>query len=252
MSVEGLKSFFDIAAVVLLGLTFFAGAGVLLTGNIINRRQEGKLHKFDSDLTDAKTELAKQQQRAAEAEGKIKLAEQHSAEASAKAEGFRANIAKANESAAQAQAQVATATAGAALAKLETEKLKAVVTWRTIQPEMASVLEKVLSGKPGGVNLRYTDGDPEALFLAIQISQILGKAGWQTAPGSQKFGNGILFGIVLPDSNGADAQTLREAFTAAKMPFSKDPLPQSGVGFMVSTIPGAPTLMIGSRVPILP
>ena len=45
MSVEAWKSAFDIATVVLLFLTFAAGAGVLITGNIINKRQTGKLHQ---------------------------------------------------------------------------------------------------------------------------------------------------------------------------------------------------------------
>jgi hypothetical protein len=111
MSVEGWKSLFDLATVVLLFLTFAAGSGVLITGNIINKRQEGKLHQFDVDLTGAKTELAKQQERAAKAEASIALAGQHAAEANTKAEGFRLEIAQANEAASHAQAQVASADA---------------------------------------------------------------------------------------------------------------------------------------------
>jgi outer membrane protein TolC len=60
MSVEFLKSVFDVAAVVLLFLTFAAGAGVLITGNIINTRQEQKLRTFDHDLTIAKSDLTTQ------------------------------------------------------------------------------------------------------------------------------------------------------------------------------------------------
>jgi hypothetical protein len=138
----------------------------------------------------------------------------------------------------------------ATAAKLETEKLKQVVAWRIIPPAATAELEKVLSGKPGRVNLRYTDGDPEALFLAIQISQILGKAKWQVAPGSEKFANAVQFGIALPDSAGEDAKTLRSAFVASKISFSTGPLPPRGASFSVSTIPGAPTLMIGSRMPV--
>ena len=65
MSVEFWKSLFDVAAVVLLFLTFAAGAGVLITGNIINKRQDVKLRKFDSDLTKAKSDVASQESRAA-------------------------------------------------------------------------------------------------------------------------------------------------------------------------------------------
>ena len=71
MSVEVWKSFFDVAAVVLLFLTFLAGVGVLFTGSIINSRQSVQLQKFDSDLTKAKTELGKQQERAAKADGRV-------------------------------------------------------------------------------------------------------------------------------------------------------------------------------------
>jgi hypothetical protein len=45
VSVESWKSFFDVATVALLFLTFLAGAGVLLTGNIINERQSKQLRQ---------------------------------------------------------------------------------------------------------------------------------------------------------------------------------------------------------------
>jgi hypothetical protein len=61
MSVEALKSFFDVGTVILLFLAFAFGAGVLITGNIINGRQAVQLRQFDKGLTDAKTELAKAQ-----------------------------------------------------------------------------------------------------------------------------------------------------------------------------------------------
>ncbi len=51
MTVEGLKTVFDWIAVILLFLTFAAGFGVLITGNIINKRQEQQLRQFDRDLT---------------------------------------------------------------------------------------------------------------------------------------------------------------------------------------------------------
>lgn len=140
----------------------------------------------------------------------------------------------------------------AANARLETEKIKKTVAWRVVSPEEIAKLEQILSAKPGAVNLRYTDGDPEALFLAIQLSEILKKAKWQIAPGALKPSNAIIFGICLPDVNGVDALTLRTAFSAAKISFSINALPSGGVGFSISTIAGAPTLMIGSKTPALP
>jgi hypothetical protein len=63
MSVEPWKSFFDWGAVALVFATFIFGAGALITGNIINKRQEIRLRQFDKDLTESKTELAVQQER---------------------------------------------------------------------------------------------------------------------------------------------------------------------------------------------
>jgi hypothetical protein len=65
---EGLKTVFDWTAVILLFLTFAAGLGVLITGNFINERQAQQLRQFDRALTEAKTELGRQQERAAKAE----------------------------------------------------------------------------------------------------------------------------------------------------------------------------------------
>lgn len=167
--------------------------------------------------------------------------------ADAKREGIEAG-----KSAGNALVRAAELEKEAANARLETEKIKKVVAWRVISPEDSLKLEQALSTKPGSVNLRYTDGDPESLFLAIQISQILTKAKWQVAPGALKPSNAIVFGINLPDADGIDAQTLRGAFSTAGIRFSINALPLGGVGFMISTIAGAPTLMVGSKLPTLP
>ena len=57
MSVDLLKSIFDWATIILIALTVFSGAGALITGDIIGRRQEAMLRKFDTDLTDAKKQV---------------------------------------------------------------------------------------------------------------------------------------------------------------------------------------------------
>ena len=167
------------------------------------------------------------------------------ADTNARAEEARAASSEANARAAELEKE-------AADARLETERIKEAVSWRVISLEVASELEKILSVKPGSVNLRYMDGDPEALFLASQYSKILSKANWRIAPGAVKPSNAIVFGVTLPDSSGADAKTLRDAFSAAKISFSTDSLPPVGVSFSISTIQGAPTLMIGSKKPALP
>ena len=141
------------------------------------------------------------------------------------------------------------AKARAAQASLETEKLKQTLAWRILSTETASQLQKVLATKPGSVNLRYIDGDPESLYLAIQFSEILKRAKWSVGAGALKMPS-LVFGILLPDADSVDARALREAFTNAKVSFSPDKLqPQTTVGFAISTIPNAPMLLVGSKKP---
>ncbi len=64
-SVEVWKAIFDWVAVVLVGLTFFVGAGALVTGSILNDRQAEQIRTLDKNLTDAKTDLEKQRERTA-------------------------------------------------------------------------------------------------------------------------------------------------------------------------------------------
>lgn len=61
MSMETLKLIFDWATVVLLFLTFAAGAGVLYTGSIINERQAGQIKQFEKDLRDKDVKIAEAQ-----------------------------------------------------------------------------------------------------------------------------------------------------------------------------------------------
>ena len=68
MGVEGLKIVFDWAAVILLFLTFAAGVGVLITGNVINKRQSRELQEFRLRIEAEQQKTAKAQQDAAEAQ----------------------------------------------------------------------------------------------------------------------------------------------------------------------------------------
>jgi hypothetical protein len=151
-------------------------------------------------------------------------------------------IAKANERARSLEKETAQA-------RLETENLKARVSWRTIPPDSAATLERVLASSPGVVNLRYTDGDAEAMYLAIQISNVFAKAKWRVAPGSLKSANTLHVGISLPNSEGESAQVLRRAFSIAGIPFSENAVTEDGVSFNIVEIPGAPILMVGIKPP---
>jgi hypothetical protein len=140
----------------------------------------------------------------------------------------------------------------AADARLQTEQIKQVVSWRILQPDIAERFKKALGASPGRVNLRFTDGDAESLFFAIQLSKILEAANWQVAGGSEKT-NSIMFGINLPDPATDDMVKLRAAFSAANIPFStQEPLNTgTSLAFNVATIPGAPILRVGSKAPVV-
>lgn len=81
MPVETWKSIFDWATVVLIAFTVVSGAGALITGDIINRRQESQSRQFEQDLTAAKTELGQQQERTALAGAQLAGLERDAAEA---------------------------------------------------------------------------------------------------------------------------------------------------------------------------
>jgi hypothetical protein len=70
MSVDALKGFFDIGALVLLFLTFAFGAGILITGNKINDRQAEQLRQFDKALKDKDLEIEHEKM------ARLKLAEE--------------------------------------------------------------------------------------------------------------------------------------------------------------------------------
>lgn len=222
MSVEALKSLFDVLTVVLLGFTFLAGAGVLITGNIINKRQSEQLKAFDSDMTKAKSELATQQERAAKAEGNIVLAEQHAAEANAKAEGFRLDIANANERAGKAQASLALAEQHAAEANTKAEgfrldiakanqassEAQAQVAGATAEAAKANLeLERIRTPRSLTNASGLTDSlkmfkgteyvfigcfqDQDSINLLIQLDKALADAGWTRGklPPQNSFGD---------------------------------------------------------------
>jgi hypothetical protein len=222
-SLEFWKNLFEIAGVVLLLLTFIAGASVLWFSRKLNDRQAAQLRQFDKDLTDAKTKLGEQQERAAAAEKALKgvdaktegfrlaiakaneratkaqeslaLAEQHAAEANAKAEGFRLDIAKANKSAAEAQAQVAAATAEAAKANLELARLKTPRSLTRV-PELVASLAPFT-----GTEYVFTSvfQDEDSIFLLRSIDDVLQKAGWKRGKSVGGFPGINPYGKDVPD-----------------------------------------------------
>jgi len=228
-------------AIIIVGIVTFIAAGALVISQFVAFRRAKQLTDAQAQLLTVKD--AELQRDLGSKDVRIQEAGERAAKADAAAAIARADAAHAAERAASLEKE-------AADAKLETERIKQVVAWRELSPATASRLAQVLASKPGAVNLRYTDGDPEALAFASQFARVLEAAKWRVAPGAAKLANAIQFGITLPDSNGIDANTLRLAFSAAKIEYSTEPLQPVGmIGFAMETINGAPTLWIGSKRP---
>ncbi|HEY6026750.1 MAG TPA: hypothetical protein VIV09_07630 [Pseudolabrys sp.] len=157
-------------------------------------------------------------------------------------ERSNARLASAIQVAADAQKE-------AAATRLEAEKLKEKVAWRTISQEQSNAMQTVLSQNPGAVNLRWIEGDPEGLYFALELSTVLQNAKWRVGAGSIGLLDGPCVGLILPPNAGADRHTLFAALAAAKLGVSSVPAREAGME-VASTIHGAPTLVVGSRFPV--
>lgn len=159
MSLELLKSIFDWATIIFIALTVFTGAGALITGDKLGQRQEAKLHQFESDLTDAKTALGKQQERAATADAKVAGLEKDAADA-------KAEMSKQQERAAKAELE---------LAQLKSPRVLTEVQQRELIGKL-----KAFPGTVIEIDFEFADGEAKA--LAMQLFAVLQKAGWKVSP----------------------------------------------------------------------
>jgi hypothetical protein len=228
MTVESLKSFFDVGALILLFLVFAFGAGVFITGNVINDRQAEKLRRFAKDLKDkdvniaeARTEqvrldtklaqavadakgadarIAEAQRGSAEANEKalkaqqsLASAEQHAKEADAKAEGFRLDIAKANERAADANRT-------AEQERLARLQLEARLADRVVTPQQqARIVAGLRSIGKRTADITIFGDTPEISIFSGALLECFTKAEWSlniSRPGGGgSYARGVLVGV---------------------------------------------------------
>lgn len=173
MSLEGWKSVFEIGGVVLLFLTFAFGAGALWTARRVNDRQAAQLRQFDKDLTDAKTELGAQQERAATAELRLRQVENTAA-------GANERAALADQRAAEANQKAAEANEAAERERLARAKIEAVLADRTLSDDQMRQLIAKMAHFPGqefGI-IAYWDSN-ESAGIANRIAAALQHAQWK-------------------------------------------------------------------------
>jgi hypothetical protein len=276
MTVEGLKTAFDWAAVILLFLTFAAGSGVLVTGNIINRRQEGKLRAFDNDLTSAKMSLAKQQERAANADERASRIEAGNLQLRTDLEDATAESRSAQSRLEEEQRKTAKAQKEAADAQSALQGHINEVAKRQGQRLLDfKKFVAFLRGKPkGAVRILYSPNDPEAYTFAVHIRRWLGLgvdgdgAGWDVsapvpvppeggdphpdlanAPPAMKYGAWSGLGILTGDSIEGhhpfwEDKTTMGALVSALMDNGFNPVSHFGVAPMPK---GVMILVVGQK-----
>lgn len=164
---------------------------------------------------------------------------------------------------AEANARAETAHSEAERARLEQEKLKAVVQWRTISPSDMQTLVAELAKGSGEIDLAYSPADPESRYFATKI---LGDAftAANKAEGGVKWhvymrawmSNAMLFGIAIPGPENDQVKFLRHAFSAARIGFTSEKLPDEvapfnvGSGLLYAPPPDHQALIvIGLRMP---
>jgi hypothetical protein len=84
-----------------------------------------------------------------------------------------------NEKIFEAKQRAAKAELATAEAKLETERLKKEVAWRTLDPDTAGRLVAELSRRPSRVILVFISADPEATAYCAQFVDVFRRAGWK-------------------------------------------------------------------------
>jgi hypothetical protein len=159
MSVESLefwKNAFEIAGVVLLLLTFIAGAGVLGFSRKLNLVQADKVRQFDKGLTDAKIDLGKQQERAGELESENL--------------SLKTDLEKAKIEAAKAQLEL----------RRYIDHVDRKTGPRRLDRER--FLEQLKNKPTGSAFVTYKPEDIEAYQFATAISSMLQTAGWNAPP----------------------------------------------------------------------
>jgi len=133
--------------------------------------------------------------------------------------GVAAEVAKANADAAEANERAAKLEKEASSARLETERLKAQLSWRTLSKDAADHLLTSLVKETGSVNIWYTMSDPEAEYLAIQLVNIFTLAHWNVGFASYSLSGGLIFGIKVPQSDDHGFSVISSAFAEAHLQF---------------------------------
>lgn len=157
-------------------------------------------------------------------------------------------LSTANLSAAQANERAAALEVEAEQARLAQEQLKARLAWRTLSAQQRDTLRNSIINTTGSVRIAYITNDPEATFLAIQLSRVFEGTNWRVEAESRTYADRVLFGIQIPGPANPQVQALRQAFRNAGITFSTEDVPLPIMAMAGGDETDA-LIMIGSKSP---
>jgi hypothetical protein len=252
-----------LAAEALLG--FF-----LLTADAMLHQRQGTLigtlqvtaAQLQKDAESAKDDAAHAHAEAARLNERAAQAAKAAADTTARNTQQDADAANAAEKLATLQLQLAAAEKDTAQARLDQEKIRSSLAWRTIAPAVRKQIATLLQNTGGSVTLAYVEHDPESISFALAIRQIFDDANvlahsdkWQIVPEPRVYARSVLFGLFISGPDRAVVDSIRKAFAAAQIPFFTRDTPNLGVEIGTLSQPPVPLttkalIMVGSKRPL--
>jgi hypothetical protein len=161
--------------------------------------------------------------------------------------------------------QISDANESAEKARLEQERLKQLVSWRTLDAANVSALVAELSKGSGEVDIGFIPSDPESKYFALKVlgDAFIAANNSGTVPKWHVYlrawqSDGMIFGIAIPGPENDQVELMRRAFSAAHIEFSSGDLPEEtppipiGAGLKYTPAPKHDVfILIGLRSPPL-
>lgn len=166
-------------------------------------------------------------------------------------EAARGQIADATKAAAAANERAANLEKEAAAANERAAEIMKATAWRQFQPDQVAELRQTLSAHPGKVIVAWIANDSESFALALQFLKILTDAKWEARTSARTYAGALLFGIWVPDTEGAKADTavLRDALTKVGHAPATGKLPAESMSFTQAAGVDFATVLFGSKKP---
>jgi hypothetical protein len=167
---------------------------------------------------------------------------------------WRVSVAAQNESdsalekyKAEAAVQIAQANGQAASARFETERLKATLKWRTLEPALkARLIDGLRASSQRKVHLAWVFGDPESVWFGEQLAEVFHAAGWIITAEAIPISFTIPFGVSVPLDPALNDE-VRGIFTIAGMSVWTYAIPEGSFSIGSTLVEGEATVFVGLR-----